>query len=85
LKEVNDDNFEAYVSKHSGDTGSAAKGGDLGDFFFGDMVPQFATYVADKPIGEIGVVQTQFGFHIIQVTARKGKKYPRLAVVQKNT
>ncbi|MCJ8290378.1 MAG: peptidylprolyl isomerase [Crocinitomicaceae bacterium] len=83
LKEINNDNFEAYVSKHSGDTGSAEKGGDLGDFFFGDMVPQFATYVADKPIGEIGVVQTQFGFHIIQVTARKGKKYPRLAIVQK--
>ncbi|MDG1333350.1 MAG: SurA N-terminal domain-containing protein [Crocinitomicaceae bacterium] len=83
LKEVNNENFESYVSKHSGDTGSAAKGGDLGDFFFGDMVPQFATYVADKPIGEIGMVQTQFGFHIIQVTARKGRKYPRLAVVQK--
>ena len=83
LKLVNDGNFEAFVKKHSGDTGSAAKGGDLGDFFFGDMVPQFATYVADKPIGEIGMVQTQFGFHIIQVTARKGRTYPRLAVVQK--
>lgn len=83
LKEINNENFEAYVSKHSGDTGSAAKGGDLGDFFFGDMVPQFATYVADKPIGEIGMVQTQYGFHIIQVTARKGRQYPRLAVVQK--
>ena len=83
LKLVNNENFEEYVSKHSGDTGSAAKGGDLGDFFFGDMVPQFATFVADKPIGEIGMVQTQFGFHIIQVTGRKGKKYPRLAVVQK--
>ncbi len=83
LDAVNNENFESFVTKYSGDTGSAAKGGDLGDFFFGDMVPQFATYVADKPIGEIGKVQTQFGFHIIQVTARKGKKYPRLAVVQK--
>lgn len=83
LKAVNNDNFETYVKKYSGDTGSAAKGGDLGDFYFGDMVPQFATYVADEPIGKIGKVQTQFGFHIIQVTARKGKLYPRLAVVQK--
>lgn len=83
LKAVNNDNFESYVSKYSGDTGSAEKGGDLGDFYFGDMVPQFATYVANEPIGKIGKVQTQFGFHIIQVTARKGKQYPRLAVVQK--
>ena len=83
LNLVNEGNFEEYAKKYSEDPGSGAKGGDLGDFFFGDMVPQFATYVADKPIGEIGKVQTQFGFHIIQVTARKGRKYPRLAVVQK--
>lgn len=83
LKAVNDGNFVDYVKKYSGDTGSKAKDGDLGDFFFGDMVPEFATYVANKPIGEIGKVKTQFGFHIIQVTARKGKQYPRLAVVQR--
>jgi len=83
LKMVNDGNFEEYAKKYSEDKGSGEKGGDLGDFFFGDMVPQFATYVADKPIGEIGKVQSQFGFHIIQVTARKGRKYPRLAVVQR--
>lgn len=83
LKMVNNANFTEYVQKYSGDTGSKEKEGDLGDFFFGDMVPQFATYVADKPIGEIGKVQTQFGFHIIQVTARKGVNYPRIAVIQK--
>lgn len=83
LNIVNDGNFAEYAKKYSKDPGSGEKGGDLGDFFFANMVPQFATYVADKPIGEIGKVQTQFGFHIIQVTGRKGKKYPRLAMVQK--
>jgi len=83
LNIVNGDNFAEYAKEYSDDPGSGEKGGDLGDFFFGDMVPQFATYVADKPIGEIGKVQSQFGFHIIQVTDRKGRKYPRLAVVQK--
>lgn len=83
LKLVNSDNFGDMAKEHSGDQGSAVKGGDLGDFWFGDMVPQFATYVAEKPIGEIGVVQSQFGFHIIQVMNRKGRKYPRLAIVQK--
>ncbi|MFK7785070.1 MAG: peptidylprolyl isomerase [Crocinitomicaceae bacterium] len=80
---LNSDNFADMAQKHSEDQGSAVKGGDLGDFFFGDMVPQFATYCADKPIGEIGKVQSQFGFHIIQVMERNGRKYPRLAVVQK--
>jgi peptidyl-prolyl cis-trans isomerase D len=80
---LNDDNFADFAKKHSEDTGSGAKGGDLGDFFFADMVPQFANYVAEKPIGEIGKVQTRFGFHIIQVTGRKGRKYPRLAVLKK--
>ena len=83
MKVVNSGNFVDYVKKYSGDTGSKEKDGDLGDFFFGDMVQEFATYVANKPIGEIGKVKTQFGFHIIQVTARKGKQYPRLAVVQR--
>lgn len=83
LAVVNDGNFEELAKEYSDDPGSGSKGGDLGDFFFGDMVPQFATYVADKPIGEIGKVQSQFGFHIIQVTARKGRKYPRIAIVQK--
>lgn len=83
MKTVNSGNFVDYVKKYSGDAGSKAKDGDLGDFFFGDMVQEFATYVANKPIGEIGKVKTQFGFHIIQVTARKGKQYPRLAVIQK--
>ena len=83
LAVINDGNFEELVKKYSDDTGSAAKGGDLGDFFFAQMVQPFAVYVADKPIGEIGKVRSQFGIHIVQVTARKGKKYPRLAMVQK--
>ncbi len=83
LAVINDGNFEELVKKYSDDTGSAAKGGDLGDFFFAQMVQPFAVYVADKPIGEIGKVRSQFGIHIVQVTARKGKKYPRLAIVQK--
>ncbi len=83
LSIVNDGNFEELAKEYSDDPGSGAKGGDLGYFFFGDMVPQFAAYVADKPIGEIGKVQSQFGFHIIQVKERTGRKYPRIAIVQK--
>ncbi|MCJ8291734.1 MAG: tetratricopeptide repeat protein [Crocinitomicaceae bacterium] len=80
-RSVTNENFGDLVAKYSGDTGSKEKGGYLGDFFFGDMVPTFATYCADAPIGEIGLVQTQFGYHIVQVTKRTGVRFPRLAPV----
>ncbi|TNE73517.1 MAG: hypothetical protein EP333_06590 [Bacteroidetes bacterium] len=83
LKVINKDNFVEYVKKYSTDTGSAAKGGELGDFFFSQMVQPFATFCADKPIGEIGQVRSQFGIHIIEVLDRKGPNHPRLALIQK--
>lgn len=83
LKVINHDNFAEFVKKYSTDTGSAAKGGELGDFFFSQMVQPFATYCADEPIGKIGQVRSQFGIHIIEVLDRKGPNHPRLAVVQK--
>jgi peptidyl-prolyl cis-trans isomerase D len=46
-------------------------------------VQPFATYCADKPIGEIGKVRSQFGIHIIEVLDRKGPNHPRLALIQK--
>lgn len=80
---INDDNFAELVEKYSKDTGSKEKEGDLGDFFFSTMVQPFAVFCADEPIGKIGKVRSQFGIHIVQVTGRRGKKYPRLAVIQK--
>lgn len=83
LKVINHDNFAEYVKKYSTDKGSAEKDGDLGDFFFSQMVQPFAFYCADKPIGEIGKVKSQFGIHIIEVLDRKGPNRPRLALIQK--
>lgn len=83
LKVINHGNFVEYVQKYSTDAGSKIKDGDLGDFFFSDMVAPFAMYCADKPIGEIGKVRSQFGIHIIEVLGRKGPLHPRLAIIQK--
>ncbi len=83
MEVINDGNFVEYVQKYSQDPGSKEKDGDLGDFFFSTMVQPFAMFCADKPIGEIGKVRSQFGIHIVQVTDRRGPKYPRLAVIQK--
>lgn len=82
MEVINHDNFVEYVEKYSTDTGSKAKEGDLGDFFFTKMVQPFGFFCADKPVGEIGKVTSQFGIHIIEVTDKRGPKRPRLTIIQ---
>jgi peptidyl-prolyl cis-trans isomerase SurA len=54
--------------------GSATKGGDLGWLFPEDVVPEFLTPMNALKIGEVsGVVETQYGFHLIQVLERKSE------------
>ena len=70
--------FDALAKQYSSDTGSAAKGGDLGWFGRGVMVPEFeqAAFGA-KPGETVGPVKTQFGWHILRVeAAREAGKVP---------
>ncbi len=61
--------FAELAKKHSQDTGSAEKGGDLGFFAAGDMVKSFAEAVfAMKPNEIAGPVQSEFGFHVIRLS-----------------
>lgn len=65
--------FAALAKEFSADPGSAEKGGDLGFFAPGRMVPEFteAAFALKKP-GELsGVVKTKYGYHILQLEARK--------------
>lgn len=51
---------------------SGQRGGDLGQFGPGMMVPEFDKVVFSAEIGTVqGPVQTQFGYHLIEVTARE--------------
>ncbi len=60
--------FAEVAQEYSRDTGSAIVGGDLGWFGRGAMVAEFENAAFSQEIGEIGeAVQSQFGFHIIQV------------------
>jgi peptidyl-prolyl cis-trans isomerase C len=62
--------FEKLASEHS-DCPSGQRGGDLGTFERGRMVPEFETAAFEQEIDAIGpVIETQFGYHIIQVLER---------------
>jgi peptidyl-prolyl cis-trans isomerase D len=67
--------FAALAKENSQDPGSAANGGDLGMFARGMMVKQFDEAVFSMKVGQISdLVQTDFGYHIIKVTAIKASK-----------
>ena len=52
---------------------SGSSGGDLGAFSPGDMVPEFDRVVFSAEVGKVqGPVQTQFGYHLIEITRRSG-------------
>ena len=76
LKEKMDNNagtFEDLARLHSQD-GSASKGGDLGWLYPGDTVPEFETAMNGLKPGEVSdVIQSPFGFHLIQVIGRKSE------------
>lgn len=63
-------NFAALAAQFSSD-GSKDKGGDLGTFGFGTMVPEFNDFCFSKPVGSMEVVRTQFGYHIVEVMSQK--------------
>lgn len=59
------------IAKQHSKCPSGRQGGDLGEFGQGDMVPEFDKVIFSEEIGKVhGPVQTQFGFHLIEITSR---------------
>lgn len=76
--------FGMEARTESKDPGSANKGGDLGWFKRGDMVPPFdeAVFGATKPGLINHLIETDYGYHIIEVTNAKDNTGYRIGVIE---
>jgi peptidyl-prolyl cis-trans isomerase D len=76
--------FAAMANLYSIDKSSAVKGGDLGTFGRGAMVPVFDDAVFNGKKGDVKIVTSQFGVHLIEIQDQKGSsKVVKVAVVDK--
>lgn len=71
------EDFAVLAKKYSADKASAAKGGDLGFFGKGVMMPAFEKAVFGMQKGQVSdIVETDFGYHIIMLTDIRGSSIP---------
>jgi len=71
----NGEDFKMLATLYSDDPGSASKGGELGFVNRGDLVPEFERAAFRLKKGEISeVIESQFGYHIVQLIERRGEQ-----------
>jgi peptidyl-prolyl cis-trans isomerase D len=67
--------FADVARRESADSASAVKGGDLGEWTKGSMDPAFDSAAFSLPLKTVSApVLSQFGFHLIEISSRKGNK-----------
>ncbi|MGK9117173.1 peptidylprolyl isomerase [Olivibacter jilunii] len=77
-------NFAALAVEFGTD-GTKDNGGELGTFARGSMIPAFENAVFDAKPGDVFVLNTQYGVHIIKVDAQKGmSKVVKAAIIDKS-
>jgi peptidyl-prolyl cis-trans isomerase SurA len=78
--------FEEMAKKHSEDPGSAVEGGYLGFFKRRELVPEYEAASMKLEPGQMSpIVESQFGFHLIQLIERKGDSYSTRHILLKPT
>ncbi|CCO24907.1 peptidylprolyl isomerase [Maridesulfovibrio hydrothermalis] len=71
-KQIQDGADLAESAKKHSSCPSGQRGGDLGEFLPGQMVPEFDTVVFNEAVGEVhGPVKTQFGYHLLIIDSRE--------------
>lgn len=68
---ANKSKFADLAKEFSKDQSNAEKGGELDWFTYDRMVPEFRDYTFNNKKGDVGVVKTVFGFHIIDIEDQK--------------
>ncbi len=70
----NGTDFGWLAEKFSDDPTAASRGGDLGYFSKGEMVKEFENAAFEMKVGEVRIVKSKFGWHLIRVEARRQKE-----------
>lgn len=84
LKQLqNGADFTTLASEHSTDPGSKNNGGKYENISQKQMVAPFDTYIFNNPVGKLGVVETDFGFHVLKVDKINEKEGIQLATIAK--
>ncbi len=83
LQKLKDGADFAELAKETGGYPSASRGGDLGFFKRGAMVPAFDKVAFELQVGQISdIVETQFGYHVIKVTDKQQASEPSFEEVK---
>lgn len=70
LAQAPDADFAALARENSEEPGAAYSGGDLGFFTKGRMVKPFEEFVFANSVGTVGVVETDFGIHVVKIAEK---------------
>lgn len=76
-------NFATLAEMHTDDSGSKNTGGKFENIQKGQMVPSFEEYIFNNAIGKLGVVESEFGFHVLKVDKINEKEGVQLATIAK--
>jgi peptidyl-prolyl cis-trans isomerase D len=80
----NRNKFEALAKTLSDDKSNSDNGGDLGYSGPGKLTKDFNDFIFDNNTGTLGVVETEFGFHVVEVQEQKNKqKAMKFATISK--
>src|SRR5690606_16180899 len=75
--------FAALATENTNDSGSKTSGGKYPNIQKGQMVPTFDQYIFNNPVGKLGVVESDFGFHVLKVDKINEKEGIQLATIAK--
>lgn len=75
--------FAAIATANTNDSGSKTTGGKYPNIQKGQMVPTFDQYIFNNPVGKLGIVESDFGYHVLKVDKVNEKEGIQLATIAK--